>query len=586
MFDSMAAGRAGGDGNTMPILPATPEVSIGSGCADDETGSIPKWGEAAPGPEMMAALAAVPLAASTDDELLDVLAGWERATAWLEAQKMRALARTSSRLLETATREDQDLNGSISWNAVYRQVETEISTALHWTSRTTLNRLDVAKQLTERLPQVLDAMTAGQLGYRHAEVICDETDTLTDRQARRLVDKLLPEVSTKTVIQVRNRLRKACLQLDPATANEKALQAVSERSVTIRPLRDGLALLEAIGPADAVLGMFRVLNDAADRHEKGDPRTQTARRFDALTTFVLAGASRTGTDLPQPKIPALVQITMDLDTLLGLRDNPAELHGYGPLPAVLARALAVDADWQRFIKDPLTGLPADLGRTQRHPNAELRRWLIARDQTCQFPACYRPATRCEPDHNPAWDDGGKTNKDTLTSLCRKHHKVRHHGWHYQRHPDRITWTSPHDQVYERYYTEADLIGPDDSCPHIDDAPDDTIWLLTNEDQRRSIFMPKVTPGRYVEEIPWEVVQAFRLEDQDIDVWPCDANGVLLDEYIPTPEEEQAILDAEDRAIYGDPDPVYPENSIDRIIQDLARIKLAHQLLPPDAPPPF
>jgi hypothetical protein len=581
MFDGGSAGRAGGDSGGVPITPATPEVSLLADCTDDETGFTPQWGEAAPGPELMAALAGLPLAGCTDEELLDVLAGWERATAWLEAQKMRALERTRARLQETATREDRDLNGSISWNAIHRQVETEISTALHWTSRTTLNRLEVAETLTGRLPQLLDAMSAGQLGYRSAEVICEETDTLTDRQARHLVDRLLPEVPSMTVIQVRRRLRKACLQLDPATANEMALQAVAERSVTIRPLRDGLALLQAIGPADAIYGMFRVLTDTADRHDKGDPRTHTARRFDALTTFVLTGAQHANDSdaagLPHPKIPALVQVTMDLDTLLGLRDNPAELHGYGPLPAVLARALALDADWQRFIQDPLTGLPADLGRTQRHPTAELRRWLIARDQTCQFPGCYRPATRCEPDHNPAWDDGGETNKDTLTMCCRKHHKVRHHGWHYQRHPDRITWTSPHQQTYERYYTEADLIGADQACPHVEEEFDDTIWEPTPEDQRIRSFLPTIRPGQPPAPIDPRIVALFELY-QLPERYCYDANGHPLESLTLTNQEKLAVVEAEQHALYDPPDldPMHPDytepNSIDgRALRHQAQI---------------
>src|SRR4051794_19355721 len=37
--------------------------------------------------------------------------------------------------------------------------------------------------------------------------------------------------------------------------------------------------------------MFRALNDTAGKASKDDPRTRTARRFDALVDFVLPGAS-------------------------------------------------------------------------------------------------------------------------------------------------------------------------------------------------------------------------------------------------------------------------------------------------------
>ena len=35
-------------------------------------------------------------------------------------------------------------------------------------------------------------------------------------------------------------------------------------------------------------------------------------------------------------------MTVDVPTLLGLQDNPAELAGYGPIPAELAHILAAD----------------------------------------------------------------------------------------------------------------------------------------------------------------------------------------------------------------------------------------------------
>jgi hypothetical protein len=633
-----------------------------------------------PGPEMIAALAQVSLQGCTDEQLLDVLAGWQRVEAWVAAQQARALARTRQRLLETTVREETDLEGNTPWETVYRQVETEISTKLRWTSRFALHHLDIADQLTSRLPGVLDALEAGQLTYRHAEMICEETITLTEAQARQAVEKVLPEASTKTVGGLRRRLRKACLQIDPDTANDRAARAAKERTVTIRPLPDGLAQLTAIGPAEAILAMFRILDETADRAGTTDPRTRTARRFDALVDFVLAsaqindhcpcpshrhpehshpaspaaghghprggggaganaahghpaspdaehgwpyaagspggpprpdcpgwqGRSQAEHGCPPPsKIPALVQITMDLATLLGLRNNPAELHGYGPLPANLARALAADADWQRFIQDPITGAPHDLGRARRHPTAGLRRWIIARDQTCLFPECYRPAGHCEPDHNPAWQHHGRTDKDTLTQLCPKHHKVRHHGWSYSRHPDRIIWTSPHQQTYERHLTEADLLPPTDASPHpdhdhdhnhnhdhdhdVDHDFDDTIWPPTDEDQRLETWLPNTHPRRIEEftrppeEIPSDIVQAFRLDDPD-SPWSREPHP-YLDDYDPTPEEQQAILDAEDHRYWGsNPQQIDPDTLTGQTRIEKARRKQQPQQSFADDPP--
>ena len=50
-----------------------------------------------------------------------------------------------------------------------------------------------------------------------------------------------------------------------------------------------------------------------------------------------------------------VQVVIDLPALLGLAEHPAELVGYGPLPAPVARALARDATWTRLVTEPVTG---------------------------------------------------------------------------------------------------------------------------------------------------------------------------------------------------------------------------------------
>jgi hypothetical protein len=114
MFDSMAGNGTGGDGSVAPVPPAMQQVSAIE-CGAEAPATC--WRETMPGPEMIAALASVSLQACTDEQLLDVLAGWERAAAWLDAQRVRVLARTETRLLETAIRDERDLTGNVSWTA-------------------------------------------------------------------------------------------------------------------------------------------------------------------------------------------------------------------------------------------------------------------------------------------------------------------------------------------------------------------------------------------------------------------------------------------------------------------------------------
>jgi hypothetical protein len=67
------------------------------------------------------------------------------------------------------------------------------------------------------------------------------------------------------------------------------------------------------------------------------------------------------------------------------------------------------------------------------------------------PGCNIPATRCQIDHNIAWERGGHTCVENLCPFCQGHHTVKHHGrWHIEQVPDSggaILWTSPTGRHY-------------------------------------------------------------------------------------------------------------------------------------------
>ena len=125
--------------------------------------------------------------------------------------------------------------------------------------------------------------------------------------------------------------------------------------------------------------------------------------------------------------PVTINVTIDLPTLLNMAENPGQLSGYGPIPASLARELAADGNWKRFITDPTSGELLDIGRKSYRPSQHLVDFLIARDRTCRFPGCRYPAQRSDIDHVTPWDDGGKTTPENLGSLCRRHHRLKTHG---------------------------------------------------------------------------------------------------------------------------------------------------------------
>ena len=52
------------------------------------------------------------------------------------------------------------------------------------------------------------------------------------------------------------------------------------------------------------------------------------------------------------------------------------------------------------------------------PGRRLRNIVCARQRTCSFPGCRRPAARCDLDHTIPYDQGGLTCECNLAPLCR------------------------------------------------------------------------------------------------------------------------------------------------------------------------
>ena len=97
---------------------------------------------------------------------------------------------------------------------------------------------------------------------------------------------------------------------------------------------------------------------------------------------------------------------------------------------------------------PVTN-PEDLGaETGYGPSTALRRFIRARDTTCCFVGCDRPAEYCDADHTIPFDTSRLTHPGNLKSLCREHHLLKtfwvgRGGWTDEQLGDgTVVWTSP------------------------------------------------------------------------------------------------------------------------------------------------
>jgi len=434
-----------------------------------------------------------------DDAAPDALStamSLHRLSAAAEAQEMEALAAFARETMRTGPG-DRGFRGT----AISEYVIDEVSCAFSITRRAAELRVALALRLTESLPATLSAWKAGDLDASKVAIIANRTVVLRREQAGLVEDHVLAHAVGKTTGQWRRIVDRAVIAVDPDGANARHEKARQERSVQHVPGPDGMGTIKATLSAEDAVLVYATLSLIARSFPTTDPRTMDQRRADTLvdliTGRVAAPTSETSpaqgnggadaeciggrgyggssghtgdpdsdtdrSDAEAGNAPTqsarrpgkpLINLIITAGTVLGLDNQPAELSGYGPIPADLARRIAADGTWRRILTDPVSGTILDYGRTTNRPPAALADYVRARDRVCRFPTCQRPAAQCGIDHKKPYPQG-ETNPDNLWTLCRRHRRLKDHhtGWTVTGNPnEKVTWTSPTGRRYE-------------SCPH-------------------------------------------------------------------------------------------------------------------------
>ena len=121
----------------------------------------------------------------------------------------------------------------------------------------------------------------------------------------------------------------------------------------------------------------------------------------------------------------IVNVTVSLETLAGLRDDPATLSGGAVIPADLARAIATKdgATWYRLLTDA-NQEPVSLSTKSYAPTPPIWRSVVAVQPTCAEDGCDRAAVECELDHDDPWP-AGETSTVNVKPRCQRHHRLKH-----------------------------------------------------------------------------------------------------------------------------------------------------------------
>ncbi|MBT2486656.1 MULTISPECIES: HNH endonuclease signature motif containing protein [unclassified Microbacterium] len=434
-------------------------------------------------------------------------------------RQIAALESEASELLvEQIALHDADVaENSHHRDAIYRSMVAEFSAAGHIPKGSIEFAFSDARSLSTELPAVRAAFAAGRISAGHVREIVRASAIVSEAIRNKKVDAGVMDLYETAVLVVAEddtaartgaHAKQVAAALVGETVVERHRRAAGERSVKVRSVGDGLALLTAVLPEwvataifDRLTQMTRQVVSARDErepvldpwtadesgdslfledfalddpsfdpyegvifgddtfatdpeleHVSTDTRTWDQIHADLFADLLLTADPSAAQGDGLDNINARIQVTVSASTLSGADDRPAELDGHGPLHPDVARKLAGrNTGWSRLFLSP-TGMVTETDTYT--PTEGMRRFLRSRDQHCRFPGCRMPVHRCDVDHNRDYAKGGKTRLDNLAHFCRSHHVLKHpdnpapHRWTAQQRQDgTITWFSPLGRAY-------------------------------------------------------------------------------------------------------------------------------------------
>jgi len=304
-------------------------------------------------------------------------------------------------------------------------VTAEVAAALRISQGLAASRVRYARAMRERLPQVAEVFTAGDIDYRMFQTMVYRTDLITDPQVLAAVDAELAVTVGRWPSMTQGRL---AAQVDTIVARADAdavrrrQQRQADRGIWIADLGEGLAQIHGSLLSPDAQALEKRLSALAATVCEHDPRTGEQRRADALGALA-AGADRLGcrcgrADCAAGKRPAatpvVIHVIAEQSTIDGSGSAPASQVGAGALiPAELVAELARSAKLVA-LTHPGDALP-EPGYV---PSKALADFVRCRDLTCRWPGCDRPAGDCDLDHTIPYAQGGPTHASNLKCYCR------------------------------------------------------------------------------------------------------------------------------------------------------------------------
>lgn len=255
-------------------------------------------------------------------ELLDDWVELGRQIAALDAQRAEILA---TRLDLLAQERSLDPGSD---EIAFRSMCAEYAAAGHLPPSTAAALIPGAWVLVRQLPRTLAALASGTISKRHADVISKEAPNVGGHpDAARLRDEYEQQVLSfaekDTAARTRTHARGVAAAVYPTGMAEQHRRARTERTVTVKPDGDGMAVLTAILPellAHAIHDRLTAMSDdVAEARPKGQRR---------------------------PRQSALAKIRAERDAALA-QQTPSDPDPAADLDDAFANAMSKPAPWEQ-----------------------------------------------------------------------------------------------------------------------------------------------------------------------------------------------------------------------------------------------
>lgn len=355
------------------------------------------------------------LATLGDDDLEHSTIGLKKHIDAHEAELLLAIAEYDRRGLAL----ERHLLGTTSW----------VRNALRMTARRASRLVKTAKALAA-MPNVSEEAIAGNITSDGLGLLTRARNRHPNAFAEH--EEVFGDVATYlSTEELRTAISHWEQQVDYPSALAQAKEARRRRKLTLSQSWDGIwhingeldpetgALVDTALRSRTDPSHLRRLANGSTEHADEDRRFPWQRRADALAEICSFWLTHNDTITTSGGNKPHVTVTLDLETLLGLKDRLPTIGGIGVNPETVRR-LTCDAGVVRIIVDA-EGQPLDVGRRQRTVTPAIRRALDLRDGGCGWSGCDAPSAWCDAHHLVHWADGGPTSLENSILLCRRHH---------------------------------------------------------------------------------------------------------------------------------------------------------------------